>query len=272
MTIRTNFGSATVVLLFALASACGGTIGSTVDGGGADGGSSEDGGSDGGSCTIDPLPGDRACVPGTARSNTPIDISVAGPGCRSCFSTDEPCEVVVTGTVVKVSMMSKTCIDRSPGSGSPACPPVCLLPETTCKLPALAAGTYTVEVSGEPTSSRAPRTLVVADDATTTSCKLPPAGRPPEPLDGAKYPTTCATANDCLSATVGVICGPCKCPDAAIAKTSLDTYSADYRARLSECDADKSGGLDCAACPPRKVDCEIAPDALTGTCKLVPDP
>jgi hypothetical protein len=236
-------------------------------GGGGEGGAGEGGGGGGGSCTTATLPGDRACVPGVARANTPLEIDIdASEGCLGCFTTFEPCQVVVSGTTITVSMVTKSC----PPAGDQACPAVCLLPQTSCKLPALAAGTYTVDVTGQPTSTGlAPRTLVVADDATATSCKLPRNGEKPAPLDGSKYSTSCSTDDDCMIATAGELCGPCKCPNLAIAKASSSAYGADYRERTSQCQPEKSG-VQCAACPPAKAACEIQPNALTGTCKVVP--
>jgi hypothetical protein len=262
MTLRTTIVFGTSALVVAL-SACGGSL----NGGDAsnDGGNGGDvPGSDGGTgCRTSTLPADRACVPGTARSNTPIFVEVAATeGCLGCTTSLEPCKVDVTGTTIVVSLITTSC-----EASGVACPAVCQLVRTTCTLPALAVGTYTVNVSGEPAGSAlSPRTLVVADEATATSCTLPPAGEKAAPLDGTVYATTCMTDDDCVIATSGNVCGTCKCPDTAIAKSAFPAYDADYRAKLSQCEPDKTE-LDCVACPDVRAMCQLGPP---GTCKLVP--
>jgi hypothetical protein len=265
MSLRSTLAFATS-LVVALA-ACGGTV--SHDDARADGGSAGDGGGDGGAaCTTATLPGDRACVPGTARSKTPIEIEIAASqGCLGCFTTFDPCEVVTNGSTITVGMKTRTC----PPPGDQACPAICAIPQTKCTLPALAAGSYTLEVSGQGAQTGfAPRTLVVTDDATATSCALPRPGNQPEPLDGTKYTTTCSVDDDCSLATVGEICTPCKCPNLAIAKSSAATYAADYRARSSECTP--NAGVACGACAPVKVTCQIEANAVTGTCAIKPGP
>jgi hypothetical protein len=121
------------------------------------------------------------------------------------------------------------------------------MPCTTCTLPALAAGTYTLTVGGE-----GPRT-----------------GLQPPPLEVGGYSKSCSTDSDCQSVTVGDVCSPCKCPNEAIAKTSGEAYSGDDRAHASQCHTDKSG-IQCAACAPTKATCTIMPSALTGSCELKP--
>lgn len=229
------------------------------------GGDSVDG--DGASCTVDSLPGDRACVPGTARSNTPLAIDVAArDGCLGCFSSFEPCAVDVSGTKITVSMKVKSC----PPAGEKACPAVCILPRTSCMLPGLAAGTYTVVVTGQrpPSTGLPERTLVVSDDADAISCELPANGEGGKPLDGTKYAANCSVDSECTMATVGDVCSPCKCANAAIATTSAANYAADYRSRTSECIPDDTAI--CAGCAPVKATCEVLPNALTGTCKVTP--
>jgi hypothetical protein len=160
-------------------------------------------------------------------------------------------------------MMTKTC----PPPGDQACPAICALPGTTCKLPPLAAGTYTVTVTGDgPRTGLPPRELVVTDDATApTSCKLPQPPNEPPSLPGTKYSTSCSTNDDCVLATVGDPCTPCKCPNAAIAKSAQSSYQADYRAGTSQCRS-RNDGIACAACAPVKATCKSDSTALTGTC------
>ncbi len=271
MSYRAGFaiGSSLLVVLLA----CGGSTagspgGGTNDGGGGEGGGGGDGGGGGGgTCTTGTLPGDRACVPPTARANTELTIAVdASDGCLGCFTTFDPCKVDVSGMTITVSMMTRTCKP----AGDQACPAICALPGTTCKLPPLAAGTYTVAVTGDGSrNGLPPRALVVTEDAKDTSCSLPQPGTEPPQLDASGYARSCSTDADCEVATVGNVCQPCKCPNAAIATTSANAYAGDYRAHASQCRADKTG-IQCAACAPSKATCTISPTALTGTCELKP--
>ena len=262
-----------VASVIALSAACGGSVaggpdGSSSSSGGSSSGGSSSGGSSGtsgGTCTSSPVAGSRACVPGTARAGAPLRIAVdATDGCLGCFAKLDACTVDVVGDRITVAMTATTCeptTDRE-------CPAVCMIPSTSCDVPPLAAGEYTVEVAGEGSrSGLAPRTIVVAADATETSCELPSPGTPPAPLDGSKYARACSTDEDCVRATVGNLCQPCACPNTAIAKAAAAEYEADRRARSSQCEP--QGAVVCAACAPMNAKCEIQPDALTGTCTLV---
>lgn len=258
-----------------LVAACGGatTDGSTSSSSGASSsGASSSGassGSSGGTCTTAPVEGRRACVPGKARAGTPLTLAVdASDGCLGCFTT-LTCNVSVKGTEVLLAMESRTC----PPPGDQACPAVCLVPQTTCTIPALAAGTYDVKVEGE--GARAgilPRQLVVDAAADATSCALPPPNTTIEPIDASKYTTVCGSESDCVLATTGSLCQPCRCPNAAIAKSSADAYESDARARASQCEGDRSG-IACAACAPVKAECVFdPPGSFAGVCKVVPGP
>src|SRR5690242_683858 len=129
--------------------ACGGSVSSSAGGGGA-----------GGNCAISTLDGSRACVPGTARANTPIEVTVAATGgCLDCFTTFEHCAVSVDGKRISVAMQTKVC--QNGGDGACACAPR----RTACTIPALAAGTYSLEVAGERVAGGSPpRKLVVTAD------------------------------------------------------------------------------------------------------------
>lgn len=228
---------------------------------GEDGGLPDGRGPDGGapSCVTVLLPGDRACVPGTARAGAPITLALSGDLCGGL--PNEPCEVTVSGSRITVAMRVRHC-------PPPDASPVCIPTVGSCQIPALAAGTYTVEVMGEPRTNRPPRTLVVEAEATATSCSLPQGAR--APLDGSMYDTTCTQDTDCIPVTVGDLCAPCTCPGAAIAAKAFASYAADYRARLSECPAEATGGPVCAACPAPQVTCKRAEGAVTGTCAILP--
>lgn len=262
-----RIGSVSVVLL--VVAACGGSIdpssgASSSGASGSSGSSGTSGGSSGASsggssCSTITVNGSRACVPGTAPANTGIAVEVdATEGCLSCYTTLEACKVTVDGTKITLSMSAKQC------TGTDPCPPVCMIPEATCAIPPLPAGTYSVEVTGEDRRGLPPRELVVAPDGKDTACTLPPPGGTPEPLDSNKYSRTCTTSDDCVLAITGNVCQPCKCPDTAIAKSSASQYESDYRARVSQCL--NPGGVACAACPPVKAECEA------NGCKLVPGP
>ncbi len=254
--------------------ACGGTTGAPVEpkmGGGVITDDAGDGGfgpidtDSGAGCTTQVLPGDMACVPGTGQAGSPIEIELgASKGCLACFTTLEACSVRVAGNVIQVSMNTKTC--KPPGEQ--ACPALCAIPRSKCTLPVLPAGNYTVQVNGEVANPRtAGRMLVVGDSAQATSaCSLPPNGSNPEPLDGSRYATSCSTAADCVAATDGDICKPCKCSSVAISRTAFDGYQSDYRARRSQC-APVVGGPACAGCPSRAVVCDTS-KGETGTCRF----
>lgn len=243
------------------APACGGST--TV--GSSDGGSGLDGGGDGAACTINAVPGNRACVPGTARANAPIEIAVlATEGCLGCFTTFEPCKVEVNDKLITVTMVSKTC----PPPGDQACPAVCMLPRTTCTLPALSEGTYTVRVTGEGADSASPkRELVVAADGGVASCTLPSPPNPPDPMEGSKYSKSCAADADCEVVSVGSLC-TCACPNFAIAKSSLSDYESDKRAHLSQCEP--ASPVACGPCQSKVAKCDRADDGggVSGTCVL----
>ncbi len=265
-------GTALVVLLVA----CGGSVngaGSSSGSSGASGSSGTSGSSGGTSgssganptCTAQTLPGDRACVPGTARANTPITIAVdASDGCLGCFTTFDPCSVTVSGDQITVAMVTRTC----PPAGDVGCPAVCAYQSTTCTIPPLAAGAYTVVVVGDkPRVGLPPRQLVVTPDGAASSCSLPVPPEGPKPLADV-YAKTCTTDDDCAAATVGDVCAPCKCPNAAIAISAVRSYEADYRASTSQCPA-SDAQVKCAACQERKATCvNTAPGGLAGTCML----
>ena len=259
-----------------LAIACGGSVDpggatssssstSSSSGGSSSGGSQ--GSSGGGACWTAEVKGNRACVPGTARAGQPITVDVdATDGCLGCFTALDACKVSVTGDRIVFAMSATTC----PPPGDRACPAVCMIPSVKCTIPALAAGSYTVEVAGEPQrNGLTPRTLVVTDDASASSCALLQPGTPAPPLDGSKYATSCSSDDDCVPARMGDPCKLCACPDTAIAKADAEKYASDFRASSSQCPSQRSQAL-CAACAPVKAACEIDPSALTGTCKLVP--
>ncbi len=250
--------------------ACGGAT-SSENGNGSDGGasSSSSGGSSSGgtTCTKADVPGRRACVPAIAPPDTQLTLDVdASDGCLGCFTT-LACKVAVEGSQIVIAMESTTC----PPPGDQACPAVCQVPQAKCTIPALAAGEYDVKVTGEgDRPGLLPRKLVVSSLGTTAAtCSLPTPGTPPPSLDGEKYAKSCSEDTDCMTATVGNLCQPCKCPNVAIAKTAQNAYEADARVTSATCEGD-TRGLACAACAPQKAICQKANDALTGTCAIVP--
>lgn len=222
-----------------------------------DGGANVDSGAEGSSCTLGSVPGDRACVPGVAKAGTPITIAVEGDGCLGCFTAFEPCKVDVTGSTITVTMATKTC----PPAGDRACPAICMIPKTTCSLPALAAGDYVVKFSNESASVRS-RTLVVAADG-ATSCELTPPGLPPAELDTSKYGKTCTTDEDCVAVASGSMCGACGvCPNTAIAKSDEDAYDAEARSLISQCKFPDPAPA-CAPCPPAEARCQAGACVLS---------
>jgi hypothetical protein len=265
-------------LLSALA--CGGATDTVLDARAVDGGSSGLDGSalkpdvvivdppvDAGPvCKLGVLPGNRACVPGTAVANQPIEIEISSSeSCLGCGVTLEPCKVTRAGSKITVSLVSKTC----PFPSDMACPPVCEIPQTKCTLPALPAGAYVVEVVGElPGSSLPPRALVVANKATDSSCSFPK-DRYSTSTFATSYGANCASDADCALVTLGDTCQPCSCPNAAIANTSLSTYQEDFRRLRSLCTTSNSGPV-CAACIAPKAVCDKSGGAA-GMCKTRPN-
>jgi hypothetical protein len=247
--------------------ACGGTATISVDpdgGGGSSSGGSSGTSSGGTPCTTGVLPGDMACVPGIARAGQPIQIDVgSSDGCMGCFSSFEPCSVIVSGSDVRITMKEKTCKP----AGDVACPAICAQIRSQCTIPALAEGRYTVRVDGDkPNTGMVPRTLVVSGSASDTSCKLLSNGQLPASLGG--YGTACAVDEDCAVAALEEVCQPCKCPNAAIAKSEVPKYEADLRERSSQCPP-TNGGIACAACQGRTAFCNKPTDGK-GVCMLQP--
>jgi len=259
VTLRASLGLALVAALTAVVACQVSVVNEGDASANSDAGASDASPEDAGGCVTETLPGDRACVPGTARAGAPITLALSGDLCGGL--PNQPCEVTVSGSRITVAMRVRHC-------PPPDASPVCIQTAGSCSIPALAAGTYTVEVMGEPRASRPPRTLVVEAEATATSCSLPQWA--PAPLDGSRYDTTCTQDTDCTPVTVGDLCAPCTCPGAAIAAKAFASYAADYRARLSECPVEATGGPVCAACPAPQVTCKRAEGAVTGTCAILP--
>lgn len=259
-------GSTLVLLLVA----CGGDVSGVGSSRGAsgtsgNGGTSSTGGLSGTSgavatCTVQTLPGDRACLPAPA-ARTPITIAVdASKGCVGCFTTFDPCNVTVTGDRITVSMFTRTC----PPAGDVGCPAVCTF-QATCTIPPLAAGTYKVDVAGGgPHAGLPDRELVVTADG-ATSCKLPSPPNEPKPIPDI-YSRECATDDDCAIAKIGSVCAPCTCPNTAIAKSALPAYEADYRAATSQCPR-SDVQVKCGGCEDHKAICaNRAPADGPGVC------
>ncbi len=210
-------------------------------------------------CRTADVAGRRGCVPGLALAGVPLSLHVDADGCLACGATLS-CAVTVAGSAIELAMSAQIC----PPPGGP-CPPVCLPQDATCALPPLAAGTYEVKVKGEaPRKFLPPRQLVVAADATATSCELPTTTTSSE-LDGSRFSTACHSDADCTLVATGDVCGcAALCPGTAVAKTALLDYAAELRSKTSACVPDPK--LQCPACEPLPVSCKIEPNALVGTC------
>ena len=237
--------------------ACGGKLASTSDGGpssSSSSGGSTSGGIDDG-CTVSPQVGNRACVPPEAKANTALSIDIdETEGCMPCFATMDPCTVVVRGTQITVGMQTRTC----GSTNNRACPAICALPSTTCQLPPLSAGTYTVNVVGEGDNGLT-RELVVSDTATTTSCELVHPAPTVGPFVLSKYDRTCTQASDC-TVIPSLLCRACACEDAAIATSAVDAFRADFRAATSQCEPQPTGT--CAPCERPAIAC------VAGKCQI----
>lgn len=229
------------LMLLALA-ACGGKLAIPSD----DGGSGVPDGT--GTCNAGvALPATRACVPGVARSDTPLSIDIdTTVGCLPCGATLDPCSVSVDGNTITVGMSAQVC-----QTDPRRCPRICLIPATTCALPALPAGSYEVKVVGEGDNGL-PRQLVVSDEATETRCELVQPPPSVGPFDLSRYDDTCTTVDDC-TVVPSLLCRPCACEDTGIARRAVDAYTTDFRAATSQCPPQPAGA--CAPCSPRIAAC-----------------
>lgn len=237
-------GAATkgITVLLVLVAACGGKLAIPSD----DAGTVVPDGA--GSCSDGvALPASRACVPGLAQSNVPLSIDIDSTfGCLPCGATLDPCSVAVTGNTITVGMSAQLCPVEPR-----RCPRICLVAATTCRLPPLPAGSYTVNVIGEGDNGLS-RQLVVSDDATATRCELVQPPPSVGPFDFSSYDRACTTADDC-TIVPSLLCRPCACEDTGIAKTAVDAYTTDFRAATSQCPPQPAGA--CAPCLPRTVAC-----------------
>jgi hypothetical protein len=197
-------------------------------------------------------------VPGTARANAPLTLAIEGDGCFGCGSASRGCDVALDGIRIVLTLKARTC-ELPPDLD---CPAACEIPLERCAIPALAPGTYEVHMTGAPPSGGEPRTLVVANEATATSCELP--HLPPEEVDLSRYDATCEDDIDCAIAFGGDPCAPCPCPSGAIATSDLAAYEADRREARALC-SDREA-VACAACAPVKATCDQR------TCAMVPGP
>jgi hypothetical protein len=217
--------------------------------GAGDGGSSGGGGGDGGACTTIDLPGTRACVPRTAKPNTPLSIEVEGEGCLGCGTTLLPCTVTRDGSKIVLAIEANQC----PLPEGTPCATICQIPKASCSLPALPSGSYRLEFgSGTRVSTDEPRMLVVADGGQATSCTLPPG--PPAPISATDFPRSCTVGDDatCTLVIEGDVCKPCVCPTGAIATSANDDYADELRTRRATCTSG-GGSPSCAPCPDDKV-------------------
>jgi hypothetical protein len=276
MSLRTILGLGGFLAVLAIA--CDGRVvlpnnGETSGTGGSSNGNGTDGwdgpnsssGSTGGSsssCSFETLTIDRACVPGVGRANTPITIGIgASEGCLGCNTTMSPCGVTRINDQLLITLPTKTC---EPPGGESDCPAICALPQTTCTLDPLPAGTYTVTLVGDP-QGRPARTLVIANDpAGADRCTLPPAGATAPPIVDT-FSKTCTVDTDCRLGRSGDVCSSCGCDNFAFASWQFEYYEATYRERSSLC---PYGGPPppCPTCGGAKATCQIPPDAPTGTC------
>jgi hypothetical protein len=226
--------------IVSLVVACSGSTGHI---GGNDGGADGGGGGDPGTCTTSALNATRACVPGTAKSGVELSLEVDGEGCLGCGRTALPCQVQVTGQQIFLKLQQQSCVSNL------GCPEVCVLPQLKCTIPPLAAGRYTLEFTEGLHSSEDPvRSLVVADDATMTSCDTGDPNDPPKPIIASDFPQVCVGDADCALITEGNVCAPCRCQTAAIAKSALPAYEATVRERQALCA--RGGSADQASCAP----------------------
>lgn len=241
-----GFGAVALALL----GACGGKLAPTPDGGvPSPGGEGQTDGTDPLDCKSQPLQPTRACVPSKGRESSAIQIEIDQPdGCLPCGAHLQPCAVEVHGSAITVSTTAQVCESEA---GTCAC----VAPKTTCQLPPLAAGTFTIALANEgPRSGLPPRQLVIAPTGEVACALSTTLG--PAMLDLADYGTGCQTDADCTLITTGDACQPCACPNAAISTKSNSRYQGDLRAAVSQCPSSSDAGdVACAGCAEVKAVC-----------------
>jgi hypothetical protein len=232
-----------------VATACGGlTTSDAADGerddGPGQGGGQGQGQGDGtpwnGACHPYATSGVVACTPGFAAAGVPIDIQALTKECSSA----DTCEVQVNGAQISLSLSDSGC-PAPPGTEQSSGPiePMCKSSTVACRLPALAAGTYSLTIVGEPPLAPLPPRELVVKAGGETSCTL---GAAPSPMPA--YATTCTVDEDCALAASGDACSPCTCADGAIAVSELPRYEAARRAATSQCRSSGPGDYGCAPC------------------------
>ena len=246
--------------MFVATVACSGGI-SPVNGSssGGDGGDSDGGVGPG--CTKEAIDVSRACVPGTAKAGVELTLDADGVGCGGCGTTIGPCVVNVTGDVIRLSMDVQKC----PLPEGVGCDLSCALPEAKCVVPALAEGTYRIELAktnGSGSSADRVRVLVVKNDGAATSCAIPRTDSAPPSVDIDSFPKACAIDSDCVAAVDGEVCNPCTCPNGVIAKSASDDYQGKVREQQALCTGPAGGGA-CAPCPDRTPKCNAGQCVLT---------
>jgi hypothetical protein len=144
--IRTVLGLASMVPLLA---SCGG------DGGGTP------------ICMTSTTPQEAStfCAPTRIAANQGLRLQIREQ-CGGCTQRATRCEVTVSGSDVKLSLLGDTC--TLPGNY--ACPAICSVSTFDCNVPALAPGTYRVFTPAGTTTS----VMMTTDIAVSaTSCTLP---------------------------------------------------------------------------------------------------
>lgn len=235
--------------LFALVVAVGCTGGPSDAAGGSSGSSGGSSSGDppnlsdaGQTCNAGTLQGERVCVPGAAKANAPITVqAVAVGGCVGCGTTITGCKVEVAGKNITVSIESRSCTPAG------VCNEACAIPQVTCTIPGLAAGSYRLDFGGGGPKGRQ---LEVTEDASASSCTLP------QTTDGNisadDFPKSCnpGEPDQCELIAEGSACSPCRaCPTRAVSASAVGSVDAKYRELRAACVGDL-GAPACAACPP----------------------
>lgn len=267
------------VVTLASFAACGGSVAQQPNDeqqdSGDPGGAKLDDAGDASACWSVDIDANLACVPGVAAANQGLSIALAISD--RCPHRVDQCAVAIEGTKISLRLTEVKC-------PTPQTCPVPVGPDSVqCSIPPLAPGRYEVEAVGEGVRPAfAVRELVVAESGTDTTCYGgTPDGYPN--IETAKYPTSCASDDDCIAVRSSNLCvpdpdlalfpklDPCSCPDGAIAASGRDAYDADYRTFLSRCATPKQG-TDCTPCPPVKPTCKKDDGSTTGTCTLIQQP
>jgi len=176
-----------------------------------------------------------------AAAGVGLEVSVQS---KSGYCSGQVCEVTVVGKKVELSLSYKVC------TGELALRPCEEKPTDlhlySCKIPALAEGTYQIDF-GSLQNRTIP--LTVSAKGTRTSCSIEKDAV--VSLEG--LPTACEADDDCVTVS-GNACNICSCGGEGIAKAGLAEYEARVAEQKTKCAQGTTGPV-CGGCVVAKARC-----------------